>query len=156
MAITQRNGESSGDFLGRLKEAARYCEFGNLKTIADPEAYMIRLRFIAGIQNSKHKLKVLEYLQQKPDATIDDILLVIQQREQNVQFVNEQNEPNETVSFAQNGQLRKKTTGNGKISTGIYNNVKECPKCMNQDVVRPSAKHATTAKSRTISQKCVG
>ena len=53
-----------------------------MKTIADPEAYMIRLRFIAGLQNSEHKLKVLEHLQQNPDATIDDILLVIQQREQ--------------------------------------------------------------------------
>ena len=129
VAITQRNGESSGDFLARLKEAARYCEFGNLKTIADPEAYMIRLRFIAGLQNSEHKLKVLEHLQQNPDATIDDILLVIQQREQTVQFVNKQNEPNETVSFARNGQLRKKTTGNGKISTGIHHKAKERPKC---------------------------
>ena len=90
---------------------------------------MIRLRFIAGLQNSEHKLKVLEHLQQNPDATIDDILLVIQQREQTVQFVNKQNEPNETVSFARNGQLRKKTTGNGKISTGIHHKAKECPKC---------------------------
>ena len=78
VVITQRNGESSGDFLARLKEAARYCGFGNLKPIADPEAYMIRLRFIAGLQNSEHKLKVLEHLQQNPDATIDDILLVKQ------------------------------------------------------------------------------
>ena len=87
------------------------------------------LRFIAGLQNSEHKLKVLEHLQQNPDATIDDNLLVIQQREPTVQFVNKQNEPNETVSFARNGQLRKKTTGNGKISNGIHNKIKECPKC---------------------------
>ena len=77
VAFTQRNGETSGDFLAPLKEAARYCEFDYLKTIADPEAYMIRLRFSAGIQNSEHKLKVLEHLQQNPDATIDDLLLVI-------------------------------------------------------------------------------
>ena len=114
--------------MARLKEAARNCEFGNLNIIADLEAYMIRLRFIAGLQSSEHKLKVLEHLQQIPDATIDDILLVIQQREQTVQFVNKQNEPNETVSFARNSQLRKKTTGNGKISTGINNKAKECPK----------------------------
>ena len=129
MAITQRNGGSSGDFLAHLKEAARYCDFGNLKTIADPEAYKRRLRFIAGLQISEHKLKVLEHLQQNTDVTIDDILLVIQQREQTVQFVNKQDEPNETVSFARNGQLRKKTTGNGRISTGIHNKAKECPKC---------------------------
>ena len=45
VAITQRKGESSGVFLARLKEAARYCEFGNLKTIAEPEANMIRLLY---------------------------------------------------------------------------------------------------------------
>ena len=84
VAITQRNGESSRDFLARLQEAAQYCEFSNLKTIADPEAYMIRLRFIAGLLNFEHNLKLLEHLQQNPDATIDDILLVIQQREQTV------------------------------------------------------------------------
>ena len=97
-----------------MKEAARYCEFGNLKTIADPEAYMIRLRFITGLQNSEHKLKVLEHLQQNLDATINDILLFIQQREQTVQFVNKQNEPNETVSFAVNGQLRITEENNRK------------------------------------------
>ena len=75
MAITQRKGESSGDFLARLKEAARYCEFGNLKMVADPEAYLIQLGFIAGLQNSEQKLKVLEHLQQNPDATIDDNFL---------------------------------------------------------------------------------
>ena len=78
VAITERNGESSGDFLARLKEAARYCEFGNSKTIAVLEAYMIRLRLIAGLQHSEHKLKVLEHLPQNTDAAIDDILLVIQ------------------------------------------------------------------------------
>ena len=100
VAYTQRNGESSGDVLARLKEAARYCEFDHLKTIADPEAYMIRLRFFVGLQKSEHKLKVLENLQQNPNATKDDILLVFQQREQTVQFVNKQNEPNQTVSSA--------------------------------------------------------
>ena len=129
MAVTQRNGESSGDNLSRLKEAARYCEFGNLKTVADPEAYMIRLRLIAGLQNTEHKLEVLEHLHQNPNATIDDILLVIQQREQTVQFVNKQNELNETVSFARNGLLRKRTTGNGTISVGIHNKAKECSQC---------------------------
>ena len=53
MALTQRNGESSKEFLARLKEAARYCEFGNLKMIADPQAYMIPLGFIAGLQSSE-------------------------------------------------------------------------------------------------------
>ena len=69
---------------------------------------------------------MLKHLQQNSDATIDDILLVIQQREQTVQFVNKQNEPNETASFARNGQLRKRATGKGTISAGIHNKAKEC------------------------------
>ena len=90
---------------------------------------MIRLRFIAGLQNSEHKMKVLEHLQQKPDATIDDILLVIQQREQTVQFVNKPADPNETVSYARNGSQRNKFNGNGKKSTERTNYSKDCPKC---------------------------
>ena len=153
VAITQRKGESSGDFLARLKEAARYCEFGNLKTIADPEAYMIRLRFIAGLQNSEHKLKVLEHLQQNPDATIDDILLIIQQREQTVQFVNKQFHLRGRVNYERRQPEMAKFQ---PASTTKPKNVRNAERGMNQGVVRPSAKHATTARSRTISQKCVG
>ena len=36
------------------------------------------------------------------------------------------------------------------------NNARNVERGMNQGVVRPSAKLATTANSRTISQKCVG
>ena len=86
-AITQKNGESSGDFLAELREAVRFCEFGKMKTVADPETYLIQLRFFAGLQSTKHKKRILQYLQNKPEATIDDTLLVIQQREQTVQFV---------------------------------------------------------------------
>ena len=93
--------ENHRNFLARLKEAARYCEFGNLKTIADPEAYMIRLHFIAGLQNSEHKIKVLEDLQQ------NDILLIIQLREQTVHFVKKRNESNETVAFARKGNYER-------------------------------------------------
>ena len=41
-------------------------------------------------------------------------------------------------------------------STTKPKNVRNTERGMNQGVVRPSAKHATTARSRTISQKCVG
>ena len=41
-------------------------------------------------------------------------------------------------------------------STTKPKNARNAERSMNQEVVRPSAKYATTAKSRTISQKCVG
>ncbi|MEL7079444.1 MAG: RNase H-like domain-containing protein [Cyanobacteria bacterium J06582_2] len=74
-------------------------------------------------------MKVLEHLQQKPDATIDDILLVIQQREQTVQFVNKPTEPNETISFVRNGIQRNKSTGNGKKVPDRQNYARDCSKC---------------------------
>ena len=159
VAINQRNGESSGDFLARLKEAARYCEFGNLKTIADPEAYMIRLRFVAGLQNSEHKLKVLEHLQQNPDATRDDILLVIQQREQTVQFV--KNRTNRMKQFPLPGTVNYER-GQPEMakfqpaSTTKPKNARNAERGMNQGGVRPSAKRATTSRSRITLEKCVG
>ena len=61
---------------------------------------------IFGIQ-----MKVLENLQQNAETTIDDTFLVILQRVKTVQFVNKQNELNETV--AQNSQLRNRTPENG-------------------------------------------
>ena len=65
VSIVQNRNEAASDFLARLREAARFCEFDQLKTNNDPEAYMIRLRFIAGLENSEHKMKVLEYLRTK-------------------------------------------------------------------------------------------
>ena len=111
VALTQRNGKSSGVHLDRLREAARFPEFGKSKTIADPEPYMIQLRFIAGLQNSEGKMKVLEYLQSKPAATIDDILLVIQHSEQIVQFVNNQSDPTESSFLSGTVADRRKLTG---------------------------------------------
>ena len=74
VAFTQKNGESSGDFLVKLLEATRFCEFENLKTIAVPEACTLRVHFVAGSQNSEHKMKILEYHQNKLEPTIDNIL----------------------------------------------------------------------------------
>ena len=42
---------SSGEFLVRLREAAGFREFGNLKTVADPQAYFIRLHFFSEVQS---------------------------------------------------------------------------------------------------------
>ena len=70
--------------MARLREAAGLWEFRKLKTVTDPEAYMIPLRLVAGLQNSEPENKLLEYLQIIPEATIDKILLVIHQRKQTI------------------------------------------------------------------------
>ena len=66
----------------------QYFEFANLKTIGDPVAYMNILRSVTGIKNSALKMMVLENLQWKANATIDNIHSIIQQREPTSQFAN--------------------------------------------------------------------
>ena len=91
-----------------------FCEVGNLKTIADPEAYIKLFCMISGLQTSEHKGE----WKQNPDAEIVDMLLVIQPREH---FVNKQNEPTGTILSARNSQLRNKTPVKDNISASDYN-----------------------------------
>ena len=83
--ITKKNGESPGDFLARLLEAAGFCGFRHSKTIANVDAL-------------QRHIKLLEHIQQNPDVKIDEILLFIQRLKQTVHFVNKEDEPNETVT----------------------------------------------------------
>ncbi len=90
---------------------------------------MIRLRFIAGLENSEHKMKVLEYLQTKADATAEDILNVIQQREQTIRFVkNEPEGTTETVAFVSKNKSKRtfnaKPTNKKEVSDTF-----DCKKC---------------------------
>ena len=74
-------------------------------------------------------METLEYLQNKPEATIDDILLVIQQREQTVQFDTKQSEPTESVFFVQKGSRQQKNGWTGKKTHITQKSSKICPKC---------------------------
>ena len=104
VSLMQNSGETASDFLARLREAARYCEFANLRTIPDPESYMIRLRFIAGLGVSEHKFKMLEHLQTTPESTVDDLLTLIQCREQTIKFVNPALSHPESIAFVSKGK----------------------------------------------------
>ena len=98
VTITQRNRELSGDFLYRHQKALRFFEFEIRRTVAAAEKYLIKLPLVAGLRNSHEKMKFLECLQSKPEATVDDILLIIQWRKRIVQIVSKQSEVIEIVS----------------------------------------------------------
>ena len=90
---------------------------------------MIRLRFIAGWDNSEHKMKVSEYLQTKADAAAEDILNVIQQREQTIKFVKIDPEgTSETVDFVSENKSKRifpaKPTNKKEVSDTF-----DCKKC---------------------------
>ena len=46
---TKEGEEEPDEFLASLREATTLCEFGELTTVADPEAFLIQVRFIAGL-----------------------------------------------------------------------------------------------------------
>ena len=73
MAITQINGEFSGDFSSRQRELARRCKCGEMNTVEFSEVYMIAFMFSAGLQISEHKLKILESLQSKPEESFEQL-----------------------------------------------------------------------------------
>ena len=55
VVTTKKNAKLSGDSLARLQEEVRFWEFGNLKTVADPQAYMVQLAMLSDckIPNTK-------------------------------------------------------------------------------------------------------
>ena len=115
--------------MARLREAVEIYQSGKLKTFADPEAYLVQLKFIPGLQTSQNKKKTPEDFQIKPEATNDDILLVIHQREQSVQFVNKQSELIKMCAFCCHKRwLREKYDWAAEITHNIQTSFTEvCP-----------------------------
>lgn len=70
MAILQNEGESVRAYAHRLREGARYCSFeelGSARSNQSAEDELIQMRLIAGLNNSGHKIKLLEYIQSTRD-----------------------------------------------------------------------------------------
>ena len=42
LSIIQGVGESDEDFLARLRDETRYCDFGELKTLSNPEEDLLK------------------------------------------------------------------------------------------------------------------
>ena len=80
--MSQRGEEAETEYLARFREAARYCNFVDLKASPDPAAEMIRLHFLAGLRDSEAKLKILEALRANDNLTVKELLQLIQYRTQ--------------------------------------------------------------------------
>ena len=55
-SVIQGVGESDDDFLARLREEARYCAFEKLKTAANPEEELVKIKFMSGLRDPEAKL----------------------------------------------------------------------------------------------------
>ena len=57
LSVIQGVGESYDDFLARLREEARYCDFEKLKKAANPKEELVKIKFISGLRDLEAKLK---------------------------------------------------------------------------------------------------
>ena len=86
LQLSQRGEEAETDYLVRLRNAAHYCKFADLKASLHPEAEMIRIQFIAGLRDSESNLKSLETFRANNNLTVEQLFLLIQYRTQAKRF----------------------------------------------------------------------
>ena len=55
LSVVQGGGESDDDFLARLREEARYCDFEKLKSVTNPEEELVKIKFISGLRDPEDK-----------------------------------------------------------------------------------------------------
>ena len=60
LSVIQGVGESDDDVL------AHYCEFEKLKTAANPEEQLLKIKFISGLRDTEAKLRLLDAIKAKP------------------------------------------------------------------------------------------
>ena len=115
LVISERNkflmlsqGESSvADFVVNLRVAAKYCKFSELKESVDPNEEMIRMRLVSGLSDSEKKLKLLDYLQSKPAATVRQIMCFLQNLEQTKKFADAEGSAVNCINYSNSGGQSK-------------------------------------------------
>ena len=74
LSFVQGVGESDDDFLARLREEARYCDFERLKTVTNPEEELVKIKFISGLRAPEAKLRLLDGLNTKPTLFLSETI----------------------------------------------------------------------------------
>ena len=73
LSVIQGLGESNDNFLARLREEARHCDFKKLKTAAKPEKKLVKIKFISGLRDPEAKLRLLDGIKAKPTMSITEM-----------------------------------------------------------------------------------
>ena len=127
--VVQSVGESYDDFLLRLREEARYCDFEKLKKAANPEEELVKIKFISGLRDPEAKLRLLDGIRAKPAMSVTEMTENLQFRSQAMAFASSSlgNKPfkvKEEVGFNFKKTFRKP---NEKIKANKSNNM--CTRC---------------------------
>ena len=82
LSVIQGVGESDDDFLARLREEARFCDFEKLKTVANPKEELVKIKFISGLRDPEAKLRLLDGINAKPAMSVTEMTESLQFRSQ--------------------------------------------------------------------------
>ena len=155
LSVIQGVGESDDDFLARLREEARYCDFEKLRTAANPEEDLIKIKFISGLRDPEAKLRVLDGIKAKSAMSVK-MTESLQFRSQAMTFASSSsgNKPfnvKEEVGFNFKKTLRKP---NVKTTANKSDNV--CTRCGGEPHSCPalSKKRNTCEKMGHFSKMC--
>ena len=127
--VIQGVGESDYDFLMRLREEARYCDFEKLKTAANPEEELVKKKFISGLRNPEAKLRLLDGIKAKPTMSITEMTESLQFRSQSMAF-GSSSSGNKPFTVKEEAGLNFKKTfrkPNEKFTSNKSNNM--CTRC---------------------------
>ena len=86
LSVIQGVVESDDNLLARLREEARYCDFEKLKTVANPEEELVKIKFISGLRDPEAKLRLLDGINAKPAMSVTEITKSLQFRSQAMAF----------------------------------------------------------------------
>ena len=87
LSVIQGVGESDDDFLARLRAEARYCDFEKLKTAANPEEELVKIKFISGLRDPEAKLRLLDGINAKPAMPVTEMTESLKLKSQAMAFV---------------------------------------------------------------------
>ena len=86
LSVVQGVGESDDNFLARLREEPRYCDFEKLKTVTNPEKELVKIKFISSLRDSEAKLRLLDGTKTKPAMSLSEMTQSLQFRIQAMAF----------------------------------------------------------------------
>ena len=84
LSVIQGVGDSNDGFLARLSEEARYCDFEKLKTAANPEEELVKIK--SGLRDLQAKLRLLDGTKAKPAMSVTELTLSLLFRSQAMAF----------------------------------------------------------------------
>ena len=86
LSLIQGVVESDDNFLARLSDEARYCDFEKLKTAANSEEELVKNIFFSDLRDLGAKLRLLDGVKAKPAMSVTQMNESLQFRSQAMAF----------------------------------------------------------------------